>query len=209
MGNIMKETDSSKILRQVRLYYAFCTIEEKPITPKKAMLEAYIKSHRTFERDLIDLRDAGVVNAVYDRHKKGLVFYRCEFDESVTGARRSRLKHLNRLCTVMVRLDQFGIEQYIDILEDPDAPFSFPDIIAQYEALFPDASIRTRQRDFQILNCVGKYACLHNEFMEEPDFEIKYDKKYKTYIFFIYQIGYYSGTKYIFEVEMIDEPSLP
>ena len=206
----MKETDSSKILRQVRLYYAFCTIKDKPITPKKAMLEAYIKSHRTFERDLIDLRDAGVVNAVYDRHKKGLVFYRCEFDESVTGARRSRLKHLNRLCTVMVGLDQFGMEEYFDISEYPEdyirngEPFSFPDIIAQYEALFPDASIRTRQRDFQILNRVGKYACLHNEFMEEPDFEIKYDKKYKTYIFFIYQNNSYNEARYIFEVKMID-----
>ena len=169
MGNFMKETDSSKILRQVRLYYAFCTIKDKPITPKKAMLEAYIKSHRTFERDLIDLRDKIV---------------------RITGEER--------------------MEEYFEISEYPEdyirngEPFSFPDIIAQYEALFPDASIRTRQRDFQILNRVGKYACLQNEFIEEPDFEIKYDKKFKAYIFFIYQTNSYNEARYIFEVKMID-----
>ena len=195
-----KEQDEklTKIARQVRLYYLFIVLKgsnPSSCTPMQVMREAGIKSRRTFERDLIDLRDSGVVNAVYDRHKKVLKFYRCEFDESVTGSRRARLNHLRRLCLLLCHLSPTLPEDYhdeVDKMNDcketgeeyiPD-PYVFHDIVSEYEDLFPDASLRTRQRDFHDLNCVGRYIYLTGN-DDDSDFKIIYNKSLKTYVFLV------------------------
>ena len=195
---ISQNAKLSKIARQVRLYYLFIVLKKsnpKSCTPKQAMREIGIKCRRTFERDLIDLRDSGVVNAVYDRHKKVLKFYRCEFDESVTGSRRARLNHLRRLCLLLCCLSPTYPEEYheeIDLMNDcketgeeyiPD-PYVFHDIVSEYEDLFPDASLRTRQRDFHDLNCVGRYMYLTGN-ADDSDFIIIYNRSIKTYVFLV------------------------
>ena len=195
---ISQNAKLSKIARQVRLYYLFIVLKKsnpKSCTPKQAMREIGIKCRRTFERDLIDLRDSGVVNAVYDRHKKVLKFYRCEFDESVTGSRRARLNHLRRLCLLLCHLSPTLPEEYhdeVDKMDDcketgekyiPD-PDIFHDLISEYEELFPDASLRTRQRDFHDLNCVGRYMYLIG-YADDSDFKIIYNKSLKTYVFLV------------------------
>ena len=170
----MKDEKLSKIARQVRLYYLFIVLKDinpKSCTPRQVMREIGIISRRTFERDLIDLRDSGVVNAIYDRHEKVLKFYRCEFDESITGSRRARLNHLRRLCLLLCSLSATLPEEYYEELDrmegykDTGEEFIpdddvFHDILSEYKVLFPDASLRTRQRDFHDINCVGRYMYL-------------------------------------------------
>lgn len=209
----MKDENFSKIIRQVRLFYSITALTEPGlfirVTANDLMTEAGIKSRRTFERDLADLRDSGVVNVVYDRHEKKngnkIKLYHCEFNESVTGSRRARLIHLNRLCNVLYCLDGTLIDDYYneldkmnDCLESgekytPDEDI-FYDIIGEYEKLFPGTSTRTRQRDFHIINCAGKYISSQNDFFKEPDFEIIYNKKLKKYVFLIYQNSGYFDT---------------
>ena len=121
------------------------------------------------QRDLKDIRDAGLLNLKYNKKNDN---YReskepAAFTEKTTQKRREHLLRLHRLCTLMDQLegpDPEEVDQYEsalydyknelknspedpeafppDELDDPPRPPEFPDIKAQYEALFPGQSAR-------------------------------------------------------------------
>ncbi len=194
----MKNGHYNKTARQIKLYYCFSTNRE--LSARNLMLGTGIKSRRTFERDITDLRDSGLMHAVYDRHSRRYKISQCEFNEEVTGARKKRLKHLYRLGTLLFGLTIMDIDDYaeeLDMLEenaeeDPEHVKGgiLPDIAAEYENLFPGLSKRTQQRDFQILNSAGDNAPLQNEILNPFDFQIIYNKKYKTYVLIGYDQDY-------------------
>lgn len=123
------------------------------------------------------------------------------FDECAGERRKQHLRRLFRLGTLIDKLPrvylstiehyEFLIQELNDFIEfsqeDPEtfppedidemrenaeAEYpDFPDLIAEYYALFPNSNERTRQRDFKELRDAG--------------FDIDYNKEYKTIIYLV------------------------
>ena len=186
-------SNNSKMIRQLRLYRNICrTWYHGP----DELMERFKISRRMLQRDLKDLRDAGVINLTLDKKDNNYVETSEPpfFDESVTGRRRQHLVRLKRLTTLMdnlERTDMDKISHYESELEEYDwykeymveDPEEFPpedlgdppvmpvleDVKASYYSLFPESNERMRQRDFSALNDAG--------------YNIYYSHKYKTIIF--------------------------
>ena len=186
-------SNNSKMIRQLRLYRNICkTWYHGP----DELMERFKISRRMLQRDLKDLRDAGVIRLTLDKKDNNYVETSEPpiFDESVTGRRRQHLVRLKRLTTLMdnlERTDMDKISHYESELEEYDwykeymveDPEEFPpedlgdppvipvleDVKASYYSLFPESNERMRQRDFSALNDAG--------------YNIYYNHKYKTIIF--------------------------
>ncbi len=184
---------TSKMTRQLKLYRNICrTVYHGP----GELMDRFGIGRRMLQRDLKDLRDAGVIRLEFDkkqdnymRSKKAPVF-----DETAAGRRRQHLVRLKRLATLMDKLERTDMdaldryeseaEEYFwykeAMEEDPetfppealgDPPLMPPleDIRASYYRLFPDSNERLRQRDFKALNDAG--------------YHIYYDHRYRSIIF--------------------------
>ncbi len=186
-------SNNPKIIRQLKLYRNICkTWYHGP----DELMERLQISRRMLQRDLRDLRDAGVIRLRLDRKNQNYIESDDPplFDESVTGRRRQHLVRLNRLTTLMDKLERTDCEalsRYESELEEyrwyreamEENPEEFPpeglgdppkkpvleDIKASYYALFPDSNERMRQRDFRALRDAG--------------YDITYSHKYRTIIF--------------------------
>lgn len=184
----------TKIFRQIRLYH-YLTRHENGYRGPDDLKQFLSADTRMIQRDLKDIRDAGLLQLKYRRTDKNYVNdgEAVFTQEAITPKRRQHLLRLRRLCTLMAQLkgpdmeevDRYESELYdyecsLDDLredpenvlskeiEDPPSPPDFPDIKAQYEALFPGQSARTRQRDFETLSKAG--------------YTITYHPKYKAYL---------------------------
>ena len=184
----------SKMIRQLNIYYHITTTYYHG--PNELMKRFHI-SLRMLQRDLMDLRDCGVLNVKYQKSGNNYILSdkNAVFDETAKGRHRQHLIRLHRLVILIDNLPRTYMEDlrnyesaydeytfYRDelMVEDPetyppeelgDPPVlpEFPDIKAAYYSLFPDSNERTRQRDFKELNNAG--------------FCIYYSRKYKTFIF--------------------------
>jgi hypothetical protein len=87
---------------------------------------------RPFSRDILLLRQAGVINIRYSKKRRAFIcidlqFHEPQFPENKT--RKLYLEKIIRLCTLMIEMDG----------ENP---------VGWYRAHYPALSDRTRQRDF-------------------------------------------------------------
>ena len=186
-------SNNAKIIRQLLLYLNICkTWYHGP----GDLMERFKINRRMLQRDLKDLRDAGVIRLTLDKKNNNYVYAEKPpvFDETSTGRHRQHLIRLRRLTTLMdnlARTDMDKISHYESEVEEYDwykeamveDPEEFPpenlgdlpkipvleDIKASYYLLFPDSNERMRQRDFRVLNDIG--------------YNIYYSHKYKAIIF--------------------------
>lgn len=189
----MGSKNNDKIIRQISIYSnILSTVYHGP----DDLMKRFGINRRMLQRDLKDLRDAGIIRLKLDKKENNYIKAEIpvEFDGSATGRHRQHLVRLNRLATLINRLPRTPIyelntyemeyQEYLDykeyMVEDPKTfppgdlwnPPVMPvweNIKEAYYELFPDSSERMRQRDFEALN--------------EAGFDIHYDRKYRNFIF--------------------------
>ncbi len=181
----------TKIYRQIRLYHYLIAHKTGYRGPKELKHFLGVDT-RMLQRDLKDIRDAGILNLKYKKEKDNYIEAKeppAFTKKPVKQKRREHLLRLRRLCTLMDQLEGPNLEE-VDSYEstlydyktecensqedpetfppeevgDPPGRPDFPDIKAQYEALFPGQSTRTRYRDFETLSKAGYTITYHPEF---------------------------------------------
>ncbi len=189
----MAITYDCKMTRQLKLYRDICS---SYYHGPDELMQSFNISRRMLQRDLKDLRDSGSISLKLDKKTKNYIESEnpAVFDDSSTGRRRQHLIRLNRLTTLIDRLertDTYELDRYESALEEyayglelsEEDPQTFPpeeigeapvmpeleDIKASYYSLFPESNERMRQRDFKALRDAG--------------FDIYYSHKYRTIIF--------------------------
>ncbi|MBR4758677.1 MAG: HTH domain-containing protein [Lachnospiraceae bacterium] len=188
----MDENKRSKMTRQLQIYY---TLTHARIIGPGDIMKDFGISRRMLQRDLKDLRDAGLLNISYDRAADNYITtYDASFDETSQNRRRQHLLRLYRIGTLIRNLGQTDMEElhmYETLLEEyedavlesgkdpeqnppeyiPDKPErpELADLKAEYYTFFPDSNERTRQRDFEEMNRAG--------------FRIYYSRKYRSFIY--------------------------
>lgn len=181
----------TRIYRQIRLYHYLIAHKTGYRGPKELKHFLGVNT-RMLQRDLKDIRDAGLLNLKYQKKNDNYIDAKepAAFTKKpVKKKRREHLLRLRRLCILMDQLegpDPEEVDQYEsalddyktelenflndpetfppDELDDPPERPDFPDIKAQYEALFPEQSTRTRYRDFEALSTAGYTITYHPEF---------------------------------------------
>lgn len=180
----------SRIFRQIRLYHYLIHHKEGYRGPKE-LKQFLCADTRMLQRDLKDIRDAGLLNLKYKKENDNYTEAKeaPAFTQKAKPKRREHLLRLRRLCILMNQLegpDLEEVDQYEsalydyqceleysiedpeafppDEIEEPPKPPEFPDVKAQYEALFPGQSTRTRQRDFETLSKAGYTITYHPAF---------------------------------------------
>lgn len=150
----MSEEKMPRLERQLRLYEVIC---KYAIAQFSSICEVFPYNMRLLQRDLADLRDAGLVSVKYSRKGKGYVITGIpELNEKAAPCKKAHLKRLNRLGKLMSGLENEDIPLWEkkDNEEDGDVReyFTAKD---SYNQMFPGLSERTRQRDFEVLRNIG------------------------------------------------------
>ena len=104
----MKEKEKMpRLERQLRLYEVICRYA---IAQFSNICEAFPYNKRLLQRDLVDLREAGLVSVKYSRKGKGyFVTGIPEFNEKAAPCKKAHLKRLNRLGRLMSGLENAAI----------------------------------------------------------------------------------------------------
>lgn len=186
----MRKKGMDKFRRQFKLFYLlfhYRVLEYRD-------LNRYIKaSIKTTQRDIKDLTDAGLVKVYFSKKKNGYTWYDWEDREDMiyttsclpppqlgeNQARNRHLKKLNRLATIVFRIENEDIPYYKKLgyeseclyewaMDDPEEYLSFNDgfpesklddhyytYIDWYQETFPDCSRSTMYRDFTELRKIG------------------------------------------------------
>ena len=91
-----------RIERQLRLYEVVCQLA---IVQFSDVCEIFPYNMRLLQRDLADLRDAGLVSVKYSKKGKGYVKTGVpEFNEGTKPCKKTHLKRLHRLGVLMSKL---------------------------------------------------------------------------------------------------------
>lgn len=151
----MKEKEKMpRLERQLRLYEVIC---QYAISQFSAVCEIFPYNMRLLQRDLADLKDAGLVSVKYSRKGKGYVKTGIpEFNEKVKPCKKAHLKRLNRLGRLMSELVNEDIPLWEKKENQENGDYEeYVTSKASYNELFPGLSERTRQRDFEVLRNIG------------------------------------------------------
>ena len=157
-GAVMAEA-LSKFTRQLLIFAKFYTslggIEFRDLEEVIAGL-----TKRTLNRDIDDLKRAGLIDVYYDRGKKSYVNksglrYFCPYLPVQYTANAARNMHLDKL----IRLVKF-IEWTFDNVQPSKENYT-----SWYKTAFPVLSERTMKRDVQELEKIGIY--IYHEYSEE------------------------------------------
>ncbi len=145
-----------KIERQLRLYELVCSYA---VVEFMAIQERFPHiNKRMVQRDLNDLRDAGLIRVKYSRKARGYIKERerPDFNQETEPRRMAHLKRLNRLGTLMRELYNEDIPLWEKKTNEEDGDFQeYTTSKESYNELFPGLSERTRQRDFEVLRNIG------------------------------------------------------
>lgn len=145
----------SKTSRVLSVYHLFLNCEEVSF---QEFTLSFGVSRRTALRDILLLRQAGVLEARWDRARQAFVPVALEpfpLEKQENKTRQKYLEKLRRLCVLMARMAE---EDACDGMNK----------IALYRELFPDIPDRTRQRDFHELEKLGYCASYDREWPDEP-----------------------------------------
>lgn len=167
----------SKTERQLLLYEIFIHCEVTEFVEITTRLPV---NKRMIQRDIVDLRDAGLVDVVYSKKERGYIKKDTpKFNEDVTGKRRQSLKRLHRLGTLMTELENEDVASWEKEMDRENGEekeyFTAKD---SYYELFPDSSERTRQRDFKTLRRIGHEVGWDNWdhcYVKEDDYALRED----------------------------------
>ena len=98
-----------KMSRQLKIYYYLIT---RHFHGPEEFINDFGIGIRMLQRDLKDLRDAGVINVKYDKEENNYVIVDdgC-FDESAPTRRKEHLTRLHRLATLINNLSETDIEE--------------------------------------------------------------------------------------------------
>lgn len=143
-----------RIERQLRLYEVVCQLA---IVQFSDVCEIFPYNMRLLQRDLADLRDAGLVSVKYSKKGKGYVKTGVpEFNEGTKPCKKTHLKRLHRLGVLMSELvnEDIPLWEKKDNQENGDVQ-EYVTSKDSYNELFPGLSERTRQRDFEVLRNIG------------------------------------------------------
>ena len=155
------EVKISKLERQLRLYEILLPYA---IAEFSAICQVFPYNKRLLQRDLADLKDAGLVAVKYSRKGKGYVKTGIPgFKEDAPPKRKTYLKKLNRLGRLPSELVNEDIP--LDEKKENQAEGNFQEYFTAkdcYNQLFPGLSERTRQRDFQMLRKLGHRIFYHS-----------------------------------------------
>ncbi len=145
----------SKTSRVLSVYHLFLNCEE--VSFQEFTLNFGV-SQRTALRDIRLLKQAGVLEARWDRKRQAFVPVMLEpfpLEEQENKTRQKYLEKLRRLCILMRRMAE----------EDSWNGMNKVDL---YREVLPGISDRTRQRDFKELEKLGYSAQYFKEFDHEP-----------------------------------------
>ena len=149
----------SKFSRQLMVFAKFYTaIGGIDLDDIKAIIPNI--NQRTLNRDLDDLKRAGLIDIAYNRKEKSYIrksggrFY-CPYSSVQYTANAARNKHLDKL----IRLAKF-MEWMLYNTEPSKESYT-----GWYKKEFPSLSERTMKRDVQELEKIGIYIC--HEYLEE------------------------------------------
>ena len=166
-----EEVKLSKLERQLKLYEILLPYA---IAEVSAICQVFPYNTRLLQRDLADLRDAGLVAVKYSRKGKGYVKTGIpDFKEDTPPRRKIYLKKLNRLGRLLSELSNGDVPLY-QKKENQEDGESQEYVTAKdcYNELFPGLSERTRQRDFEILRKLG-----HQFFYDSVDHCFSYNER--------------------------------
>ena len=104
----MAGSNDSKMTRQLKIYLNILTTT---FHGPEELMEQFGISRRMLQRDLKDLRDAGVIRLKLIKREKNYAEAEepAVFDEASTGRRRQHLLRLKRLTTLINRLERTDI----------------------------------------------------------------------------------------------------
>ena len=145
----------SKTSRVLSVYLLFLSCEE--VSFQEFTLNFGV-GQRTALRDIRLLKQAGVLEARWDRKRKAFVPVTLEPfppEEQENQTRQKYLEKLRRLCILMRRMNWETNECDMDKVE-------------LYREILPGVSDRTRQRDFKELEKLGYKAWYREGFEDEP-----------------------------------------
>ena len=154
----MAERSKGKITKTSRVlsvYHLFLNCEEVSF---QEFTLSFGVGRRTALRDIRLLRQAGVLEARWDRKRQAFVPVTLEpfpLEEQENKTRQKYLEKLRRLCVLMRRMSW----------EDDSDGMNKVDL---YREILPGVSDRTRQRDFKELEKLGYEAWYEQEFEDEP-----------------------------------------
>ena len=147
--------DITKTSRVLSVYHLFLNCAE--VSPREFSLNFGVGT-RTAARDIRLLRQAGVLQARYDRSRQALLPVSLEpgpVEAQENKTRQKYLEKIRRLCILMGRMAR----------EDPWNGMNRNDL---YREVLPGISDRTRQRDFKELGKLGYDAWYERGFGGEP-----------------------------------------
>lgn len=165
-----EQVKMAKLERQLRLYKVLlpCAIAEF-----SAICEVFPYNMRLLQRDLADLKDAGLVSVKYSRKGEGYVKTGIpKLKKDAAPRRNIYLKKLNRLGRLMSELTNEDLPLWKK--KDNQAENGFQEYVTakdSYNEMFPGLSERTRQRDFEILRKLG-----HQIFYDSADHCFSYNE---------------------------------
>ncbi len=148
----MEITKTSRVLS---VYHLFLNCEE--VSLQEFSLNFGVDP-RTAHRDIRLLRQAGVLEARYDRITQAFLPVSLEqfpMEKQENQTRQKYLEKLRRLCILMRRM-----------AEEDD--WDGMNKVELYREILPGISDRTRQRDFKELERLGYCAWYEREFEDEP-----------------------------------------
>lgn len=155
---IKKSAKITKTSRVLSVYHLFRNCQEVSFQELEQQLGM---GRRTAYRDIRLLRQAGALDARYDRTLGAFVPVSLEpfpMEKQENQTRQKYLEKIRRLCALMERMSW---EDGYDAVN----PVSKTDL---YREIFPGASDRTRQRDFQELDKLGYRAYYEKGWEDEP-----------------------------------------
>lgn len=146
-----------RIQRQLQLYDHVCRYK---IAQFGDICEIFPYNKRLLQRDLADLRDAGLVAVKYSKKARGYIKTGVSaFEQEAPPRRKAYLVRLNRIGRLMAELKNEDIPQG-DKKENQENGEEREYFTAKdsYNQLFPGLSERTRQRDFEVLRSIGYWV---------------------------------------------------
>lgn len=145
----------TKLSRVLSVYHLFLNCQE--VSLKEFTLNFGV-SQRTALRDIHLLRQAGVLEARWDRARQAFVPMTLEpfpLEEQENQTRQKYLEKLRRLCILMRRMSEEDSEDGMNK-------------VALYREILPGIPDRTRQRDFKELEALGYEAWYERGYDDEP-----------------------------------------
>lgn len=155
----MAEKKISRIARILSIYHLFLYCEEVSI--KEITDQMPEVNPATAKRDIALLNRAGVLQSKYSRKANAYIPVGTEIVEVTLPESkndRQTIEKLRRLCTLMQELYDYDMEVK-------------PLHIEIYRSLFPNASDKTRERDFDDLKEIGYIVRRELEYFPDEDKE--------------------------------------